>query len=351
MWKPFERARVKFQLPRVRYSKLGITGVVSLLVVGLILVAGGLLDLRGGGNREEVQRFGTYAGQAKQDPVEAIVAGGRAHRFVFLSDIHGSTETKRLATRVVEALANGPGLDAVVLEVGRDQQTYIDRYFDASVEDASVLLSHPRTLRDPGSATRDYLELYHRIWLLNEKLGADRRINVIAADLEGWPDERAVSPTERARRFAQRDEAMAQNLERAVLGSSTRSRLLVFTTGLHALKRGQGLLQSGGSAPVEAQWLAARLEQRYPGEVYSALVDAPGSGSQAVELVPYNGTRIPKAAESVMPPGRYALPVNDAFDFVSRPVQENGMPGLHFEIAPRNYRMKDVSDLYVYLGR
>lgn len=348
MWKPFERARAKFELPRVRYSKLGITGVASLAALLLILVAGAILDL--GGESEEVRRFAEYARTARQDPVEAMVAAGRAHRFLFFSDIHGSTETKRLAIRVIEAMANGPGLDAIVLEVGEDQQSFIDRYFDAASEDASVLLSHPRTLREPGPATRDNVELYHRVWLLNEKLGADRRINVVAADLEGWPDQRSVSPSERARRFAQRDEAMMANLEREVLARSPRARVLIFTSGLHALKSGHGLLQTGGSTPVEAHWLAARLQQRYPGEVYSVLADAQGSGSPA-ELVPYTGTRLPQAAESVLTGGAFALPVTESFDFVSRPVQENGMPGLRFEIVPRSYRLKDVADLYVYLGR
>ena len=348
MWKAIKRSQRRFELPRIRHSRLGVTGVFSILALVLILAAAALLEMRG--DRADVRRFGEFARSAQQNPIDAIVAGGRSHRFVFLSDIHGSSETKRLAIRVIEALAAGPGLDAVALEVGHDQQPYLDRYFDTTPEDASVLLSRPRTLREPGPATRDNVELYHRIWLLNEKLGADRRINVIAADLDDWPDERALSPAERSRRFGQRDSAMLHNLERELLARSSRARVLVFMTGLHALRGVHGSLMTGGSTPVDAHWLAARLAERYPGDVYSVIVDAPGSGS-AGELVPFTGTRLPEVAQGVLPDGRYALPVGDAFDFLSRPVQENGMPGLTFEFLPRNYRLKDAADLYVYLGR
>jgi hypothetical protein len=115
------------------------------------------------------------------------------------------------------------------------------------------------------------------------------------------------------------------------------------------LRSGQGKLQTGGSSPLESVWFAARLAQRHPGEVYSFIVDAPGAGA-AEEFVPYNGTRLVEAARTVLPAGRYALRANTGFDFLSRPIQENPVPGTSFDILPANYRLKDVIDEYIHLG-
>jgi hypothetical protein len=341
------RRAERVERPRIDYSRLGATGVISVLVLAVMFVIGGILDARG--ESGAVRDFVEWAANAKRKPVDELVDGSRAHRFVFLSDIYTSTETKRLASAAVAALARGPGLDAVALEVGHDLQPVIDRYLDTSPENASILLAQPRALGSPSGGGRGLLDLYHQIWQLNSELGADRRINIIAADLDNWGSGRAESPAERARHFAQRDSAMLTNLESELLSRSPRSRVLIFMTGLHALKNSAGQLQTGGVATVQTRWLAARLAERYPGEVYSFLVDAPGNGSTE-ELVPYNGTRIPESATR-LPGGQYALPIGKEFDVFSHAVRENSIPGIRFEIVPRQYKLKDVADEYIYLGR
>jgi hypothetical protein len=142
---------------------------------------------------------------------------------------------------------------------------------------------------------------------------------------------------------------MLTNLESELLSRSPRSRVLIFMSGLHALENSAGQLQTGGVATVQTRWLATRLAERYPGEVYSFLVDASGNGSTE-ELVPYNGTRIPEMATR-LPGGQYALPIGKEFDAFSHAVRENSIPGIRFEIVPRQYRLKDVADEYIYLGR
>ncbi|MEX2284348.1 MAG: hypothetical protein WEE89_17800 [Gemmatimonadota bacterium] len=347
MWNVIKRAQRRVYPARIRYSKLGVTGLFSIVALVLIVAAGALLDLRG--DRAEVREFGEYARANQQDPVAAIVAAARSRRFVFLADIHSSVEAKRLAAQAIRAVAEGPGLDAVVLEVGHDLQPQIDRYFDTTPENASILLSNPRTLREPGAASREYLEIYHVIWQLNEKLGADRRIQVIAADLDLWPPEPAVSPSHRARQFSERDAAMVKNLDRESIGMGARARVLVFMTGLHVLRSGRGQLQTGGSTPVNALWFAARIAQRHPGDVHSFVLDAAGSGSPD-ELVPYTGTRLGEETKALLPAGRYALRINEAFDFLTRPIRENPVPGMSFDLFPRAYRLKDVADEYIHLG-
>lgn len=348
MWNAIERVQRRIRLPDFRFGRLGVTGAFSILALVLILVAGAILDLRG--DRGEVRRFGTFARQAKRDPIAAIVEGARTHRFVFLADVRGSSDTKRLAGDAIQAVAEGPGLDAVLVDVGSEQQAYLDIYFNSTPEDASVLLSHPKTTPETGTAQRAYLELYHRIWQLNEKLGADRHVRVIAADLENWAEVGTLGPAEQARRYGQRGAAMIKSLESQVLTTTPRARVFVFMNGLQALRSGYGQLQTGGTATVNAYWFASALNERKPGEVWSAIVDATG-GASGREIVDYRGTRLQDLAEGSIPGGNYALPIGTEFDFLSNPIAEHTAPGLSFDIWPHNYRLRDAADLYIHLGR
>lgn len=347
MWKLLQRARRGFALPRVRYSKLGATGAFSVAALALILVAGALLDLRG--QRSEVRRFGAAAREQRLKPIAAITDAARSHRFIFLADVAGSSEAKRLAGDAIEAIAASSGLDAVLVEVGSDLQPYLDLYFNTEPEDASVLLGHPRTLHELTGEERDFLELYHRIWQLNKKLGADRHIRVVAADLQKWGEQAALSPADLARRYGERSKAMNAALDRSVLTMSSRARVFVFMTGLHVLRSGRAQLQTGGTATVESPWFATRLADTYPGEVYSVIVESTVTGTVR-DPVDFTGTRLPEVAEEALPNGKYALRIDETFDFLSNPIATRTTPGITFQIAPRGYRLSEIADLYVHLG-
>ena len=344
MWKVFERAR--FRVPRFRYSKLGATGAFGIAALAVIFIAGALLDLRG--DQAEVVRFGEAAKANRLNPLDAISEAARSHRLVFLADVPGANEPKRLAGDVIEKIAQQSGLDAVLVEVGRDLQPYLDTYFTTEPEDASVLLAHPRTVHGGTSEERDFLELYHRIWVLNKKLGADRHIRVVAADLEQWGEHAALSPADLARKYGERSRAMADALDDHVLTMSSRARVLIFMDGLHALRAGTLQLQTGGTATVEAPPFAARLAQNYPGEVYSALVEAAGAGTSR-DVLDFRGTRLPEAAENALPNGKYAMRIDQSFEFLSNPIAYRATPGITVQIVPRGYRLTDVADLYVHL--
>ena len=348
MLEKLQRAQRRIRVPRIRSSRLGVTGLASIAALLVIFGLGALLDLRG--DPDSVREFGEYVRAAGQRPAVAVANAARSHRFVFLADIHGAAGTKRLAATAIAAMAAGPGLDALVVAVGRDQQPVIDRYIDSAPEDAGLLVSNPRAIGVPAGAGRGLLDVYHQVWQINQKLGPDQRIQILAADLEGWPPDPSTSPAEKARRFAERADSMVHNLERELLVMTPRARVLVFMSGLHALKTGYGELQTGGTNIVHANWFATRLAQRYPGEVYSFLVDAPGKGSSD-ELVPYTGTRIPETARNVLPSGPWAVAINEIFGPFSRAIEENSIPGLSFQISPRQYRLHDVADGYIYLGR
>lgn len=335
----------KFTPRRQKYSRLGITGAFAVGALLVIMVAAWLVDRRGAPTED--RRLVALARASNEDPLELLTRAARANRIVFLSDIHNSTPIKQLVARAIPRISGTSGLDAMVIEVGSDQQPYIDAYLDRSPEDASVLLSHPKTIGEPGSATRAFLDLYHAVWALNEKLGADQRIRIIAADLPGWPLEAGAASSEAARKMAQRDEQM-QNAVESVLGRIPNARILIFMTGLHGLKSGNVLVESGGSEPVSVAPLAARLAQATD-EVYTFLVDAPSSGLTTSELAPYIGTRVAQVLSDGGVHKRFGATIGSEFDYIKQPIIEKKTPGIDYSINPRDYKLRNVADGYIHL--
>jgi hypothetical protein len=92
MEKALWRSSRKLGPVQIRRSRVGVTSLFGGAALLLIVAAGWILDLRG--DREEVRQFGQYAQANKRPPVQALVEAARAHRFVFLSDIWGSLDTK-----------------------------------------------------------------------------------------------------------------------------------------------------------------------------------------------------------------------------------------------------------------
>lgn len=339
MWKNVRRIEGP-----AKFGRLGVTGTFAVVALLLILVAGWLVDRRVANASD--RKLAALARESKEDPAELIARASRANRIVFLADIHNSAATKELAARAVQKIASLGGLDAVIVEVGADQQPYIDQYLDRPAEDASVLLSHPRSLGDPGAATRAMLDLYHTIWKLNEKLGADQRIRIIAADLPGWPSERTPSPSETAHLMSKRDEQMHNVIDSDILAKMPEARVLIFMTGFHGLKTGTVLLQTGGAAPVTITPLAERLAQTTD-EVYTILVDAPSNGVATREIAPYLGTRIAPILSNAGVNKSFATSLTADFDYLRQPLVERKTPGLDFGVNPRDYKLRDVADAYI----
>jgi hypothetical protein len=332
-------------LPRRKYTRLGVTSVIAAAAVLVMLIAGWLIDRRG--TNEEETALARVARAASDDPVTAIAQAARANRVVMLSDIHASAATKRLATRAIEEIVATSGLDVLVLEVGADLQPAIDQYLEVVPEDASILVTNERTLREPGPASRDYLDIYRTVWKLNQKLGADQRIRIVAADLNGWPPARSISPAERARRSAEREAQMQKRIQE-VVSSHPSARVLVFMTGFHTLKSGTGQLQTGGSAPVQIAWLGSRLANASPEEVYSFLVDAPAVGA-VNDVAAYTGTTIAGILQRNGANRTFVTPITSEFDAVTRPLVIRKTPGLTFEITPRDYKLSQMADAYIHL--
>jgi hypothetical protein len=348
MWNPLNRSsRPTWNPTRRKYSRLGVTGVFAVAVLIVIFVAGWLLDRRGASEAD--QRLAELARSADESPEDHIARAAQSSRIVFLTDIHNSAAVKQFAARAIERISAGSGLDAVVLEVGEDQQASIDQYFDMPQEDASVLMSNPKTIREPGAATRAYLEIYHTIWKINEKLGPDERIRVIAADLPGWPPDRSPSPGESATAMGKRPQHMEQVIQNRILQTIPSARILVFMTGFHALKTGSLALQTGGSTPVNVQPLA-KLLAASTDEAYTIVVDAPSVGAASREIVPFLGTRVAEVLQGQGVRKRFGASVTSDFDYLRNPITEKKSPGIDFSVLPRDYKLRDVADGYINLG-
>lgn len=346
-----KRRRARRYMPKRRNR--GLISWPMLAVLATILVVAGtaaLIESRRG--QEEVAGFVDYARSQQGDPVRLIVSAARSHRVLFLGDVHPSAEPKRIAAAAIEALAHGPGLDVVALEVGADQQPIIDTYLASDPEDISILTRSPRTLNEQWGVPGEYLEIYRRVWRLNRALGPGRQIRILAADLPGWPPEAAARPQAIAAQYAQRDAHMAELIETEVLAVSPRARMLIFMGSYHGLKSGQAELRFGGGPPIPVTWLATRLRQLHPGEVYSIIVDGSVRPELGGTVGTYAASRISDLLRKHMPEATspFGLRVDDRFDFVRDPIRIGSAPGLDLVIRPDDYRLQDVVDGYIFLG-
>ena len=139
MWNPLRRSQKRTWTTSPNLGRLGVTGIFAVATLIVIFVAGWILDRRGASEAD--QRLVELARAADQPPLELVERAARANRIVMISDIHNSGAVKQFAAQAIARIANGPGLDAVILEVGADQQPFIDQF------DTSLVIGCERSLK------------------------------------------------------------------------------------------------------------------------------------------------------------------------------------------------------------
>jgi hypothetical protein len=319
----------------------GVFGLVLLLLAAAVVVV--TIVERRGSEREAAVR--EYVAARRTDPVAMIRDLGRARRVLVLGDVAGAAAPKRLAADAIEALAAGPGLDWVAVEVGSDLQPLIDRYLDSPAEDASALVAVGRAL--PGGAGAGYLGIYRRVRQLNGELGADRRIRILAIDSPDWPPAGAVAPSRLLRLFAARDDHMMERLAQSIFERDGNARVLVFVDGLRVL---DASLRLGASAAesAESPLLGWRLRRAQPGDVASVLVDASvASGSEAA--IGYRGSDLARLLRAAAAGAPVAIPLRPGLPVTVADITVAGPPGLAIALTPADAPLASLVDGYVRL--
>jgi hypothetical protein len=347
-WWRQREARRRY-MPRSRTTKTGTIAKVSIVALVLILVAAALLELRQGGGAEAA--LVEFARERGEDPLDLIEAAARTRRLVFLADVPSAAAPKRFAAEAIERIAKGPGLDLVVLDVDADEQPHIDRYLATAPEDASIIMARPRAIREGDGASRTFVDIYRTVWRVNQELGAHRRVRIVAGDRPGWPPGHATSPHDVARMFGERDAFMMEAVMQRALAREPNARVLFFVNGLHTLKVGGGRVQTGGTRPVEVQWLAARLAQQFPQDIYTILTDATPSRVVTAEVATYRGTQAADAMRRGGIRSGTAFRLAGPFDDLTRnPVRMVGTTGVDFALEPRGAPFTEIADAYIYFG-
>lgn len=326
--------------------KLGRSGIAVAAIGVLALVAALVLEGRSSG--EQTTQFRQLVEERAGDPVDLVVAGAGNRRIIVIGDAPGASAPKRLAGAVLRRLAGGGGVDALVVGVDTSYQGALDRYIVSDPEDASILLQQSGLV--DGREGRALLELFRSVYRLNEELGADRRIRILAAASEPWPPAGSLAPREAAQRFARRGTEMAERIDATLLSRSSRTRAVVLVDALQALRGGYGELSGGGAGDLEARWMAAVLAERYPIDIFSVLPDAPFEASGYTNVASYAGTRVYPLVRRAGRSGAFALPMTEPLRSVREPIRLRTGTGISLQIMPSGYSFGEVASAYVFLG-
>lgn len=328
-----------------RWPRIGVTG--ALAIAALVLAAGGAFVLDTVSSDPGLEELAQHARRAGQDPVEFATAAARRNRILLLGDVPGLAAPKRITADVIGEISRTHGLDVVVLEISTDHQATIDRYLETQPENISILLSKPGLVPEVGGSTQPYLRIFRRVWALNERLGPDRRIRILAADLPGWPPGPSVSPAQAVRLYGQRDQHMAEQIE-ALLDRRPRSRVLVFAGGLHVLKGVRPRIGVGGGDPVSPEPLGALLRSLYPWEVYSILMDGVSASATFEGVVAYTSTGAFDVFRRRVDEGAFALPVDEHFDALGEALHGTSAPGVELRFSPEGHELSAATDGYIF---
>lgn len=320
-------------------------GAVALVILVFVAGVALVLDAEAGGELDPIVEQLEERGSEPAALVEEVARGAQ---IVLLSDVHGRVGPKRVAAAVIRRLADGPGLDAVVLEVPASEQRYIDSYIAGAEDDAARLLSRPAAVQEHYGIPREYLGIYGAVRAANEGRSASERIRVIASDLEEWPPVEGAGPREMGNAYARRAEHMLMRLDRELFAIMPDARVLIFVDGYMTLQGSHGVLEFGGGAPVRVEWLGELLRRRSGEKARTVLLDAGEAMGAAKRLPDYRGTRLHRGLRRELE-GPAGVRIRGSLAEVEDALLELASPGLSLDIRPEGYRLGGVAQGYVFL--
>ena len=273
------------------------------------------------------------------DPFHFLQDAIRHHQIVFLGDIHPLAEPKLLVARLIREQADDATIDLLALEVGSEQQEWIDRYLASSPENTTILLEHPRTLRAHWGLSAEYLEIYRTVYRWN----AGHRwnpVHILAADLRGWPIA-PLTPHMATGGFVNRDLWMAAAF-RKTLQQHPRWRVLIFMGGYHGLKGVGGQVAIGRVHDRFDHWFAGYLKDDSV-NVYTILTDARQEGM-------HGATRM---LEHLSGDSRenFVEALDSTSDSVREPLYDVEQDGFQLEFWPARFPLRSAVDAMLVLNR
>ncbi len=270
-------------------------------------------------------------------PSEFVLDALSRHPIVFLGDVHPLAEPKQILAEVIRRQDPATAIDLLALEVGSEQQPFIDAYLRSMPEDTTLLLDNPRTLRAHWGASREYLEVYRAVYRWNHA-NAGHTIHVSASDLRGWP----IAPLTQmmaAGGFANRDEWMAQSFK-ALARSHGDWRILIFMGGYHGLQIGGGEVEVGRSRARFDNWFCGYLKEGGIG-VYTILTDARQDGGHGAtrvfdELASHGGDN-------------FALALDTTTDSIREPMHVVEVEGYRLSFWPDRFPLRLAAHAMIVL--
>ena len=276
------------------------------------------------------------------DPVGGIRAAAHARPVVLIGLPVAGRAGWRIVLDVLDSLALGPGLDAVGVPAPADDQPAIDRYLDASVEDARLL--------PPDRAGSDLRAVYRAVRSLNDELGVDRALRVVALWPSGWPPDAAESPAEAVRRWAVRPAHASELLSAGVLARMPNARLLLLVDGLDALSGVRVRAAGGGGSAHTPATLAGLLRDRFGRNLYTVLVDGAAVGAGGTHVVGFAGTSLFDDARRLWSGSARLAPLAGHSDLGRADLRISTRPGVNAELQPASIRFSELADAYLFPG-
>lgn len=276
---------------------------------------------------------------AQVPPSDFLLASLQQHPVVFFGDIHPLAEPKDIVAEVIARQDVAGGIGLLALEVGSDQQEWIDRYLASAPEDTTILLAHARTLRAHWGASHEYLGIYRAVWRWNAA-HPERPTRILAADVRSWP----MAPLTEGMAvggFVNRDIWMARAFQKAAAGVPAR-RTLIFMGGYHGLRNVGGEVTLGAVHERFDHWFAGYLADDSMA-VYSVLTDArmeDGAGA----------TRVFDQLAPAFARLNVAVPLDTVSDAIRQPLKDVVMDGYRLEFLPSRIALRSAVDALVVLN-
>ncbi len=274
------------------------------------------------------------------EPLRFLQSAISDHRIVFLGDIHPLAEPKLLVTRLIASQREDQAIDLLALEVASEQQEWIDRYLASQPEDVSILLDHPRTLRDYWGRSVEYLSIYRAVYHWNRE-HSGHPTHILAADLRGWPIA-PLTPHMATGGFVNRDVWMAAAF-RKTLQEHPSWRVLIFMGGYHGLKQVGGQVAMGRVHDRFDHWFAGYLADEGT-VVYTILTDARQADT-------HPATRMFARLSPEEPESNFAVILDSTTDEVREPLYDVDQEGFRLEFWPSRFALRRAVDAMLILNR